>query len=55
VIDVGDPALTPEPNLVAEEPESAEPSHSDGTLRHNTSPLAIQIRNRRLLNHELTF
>jgi hypothetical protein len=55
LIDVGDPAISPAPNLIAEDPESAEPSHPDGTLRHHTSPLAMQIRDRRLLNHEVTF
>ena len=55
LIDVGNAALPPTPNLIAEDPESAKPAHSDWTLRHHTSTLALQIRNRRLLDHEVTF
>ena len=55
LIYVGDPAVSPAPNLIAEDPESAEPPHSDGTLRHDTAPFPIQIWDRRLLNHEVTF
>ena len=55
LIDVGNGASSPAPNLVAEDPESPEPSHSDGTLRYHTSPFAMQIRYRRLLDHEVTF
>ena len=55
LIDVGNGATSPAPNLIAEDPVSPEPSHSDGTLRHHTSPFAMQIRYRRLLDHEVTF
>ena len=55
LIDVGNRAFSPAPNLVAEDPESPEPSHSDGTRRYHTSLFTMQIRDRRLLDHEVTF
>jgi len=55
LIDVGNRASSPTANLVAEDPESPEPSHSDWTLSYHTSSFAVQIRYRRLLDHELTF
>lgn len=55
LIDVGNLAFSPTPNLVAEDSESAEPPRSNWTYRYNTAPFAMQIRNRRLLNHEAPF
>ncbi len=55
LIDVGNLALTSTPNLVVDESESAEPTRSDWTYRPNTTRVTIQIRNRRLLDHTVTF
>ena len=54
LIDVRNAALSPTPNLVAEDPESAEPAHSNWTLRHHTSSFAVQIGDGRLLDHDMT-
>src|SRR3954464_1843479 len=50
--DVGDVPISPEPDLVAEDPKPARPATADGACGDHTALLATQVRDRRLLDHE---
>ena len=53
--DIGDAAVLPRPDLVAEDAEPSRPSHSHRAFGHDTSPFAVQVGDRSLFDHEATF
>ena len=53
--DIRDASLSPASDLVAEDPESSGPSHADGTFRDDPTPLAVPVRDGRLLDDEVAF
>src|SRR3954468_21429445 len=50
--DVGDVPISPEPNLVAEDPKPARPATADGACGDHATLRATQVHDRRLLDHE---
>src|SRR3954469_22645436 len=50
--DVGDVPISPEPDLVAEDPKPARPATADGACGDHATLLATQVGDRRLLDHE---
>src|SRR4051795_6491429 len=50
--DVGDVPISPQPDLVAEDPKPARPATADGACGDHATLLATQVRARRLLDHE---
>src|SRR3954452_7961364 len=50
--DVGDVPVSPQPDLVAEDPKPARPATADGSCGDHATLLAAQARDRRLLDHE---
>src|SRR5215210_4517765 len=50
--DVGDVPISPEPDLVAEDPKPARPTTAHGACGDHPTLLATQVRDRRLLDHE---
>ncbi|MCU1468777.1 MAG: hypothetical protein JWM72_4705 [Actinomycetia bacterium] len=52
-LDVGDPTVAPAPVLVAKDPEASQRSDPDGALGHDPALVAVGVRNRRHLDHEV--
>ena len=50
--DVGDVPISPEPDLVTEDPKPARPPTADSACRDHATLLATQVRDRRLLDHK---
>jgi hypothetical protein len=50
--DVGDVSISPEPDLVAEDPKPARPAGADRARGDHPTLLATQVGDRRLLDHE---
>ena len=55
VVGVGDPAVPPAADLVAEQPNAAGPSHAHRALRHDTALFTVEVRHRRLFDDVATF
>ena len=53
LIDIGNLPVPPAPDLVTEDSKTLQAPQSDWTLRHDTSPFAVQIRNWCLFDREV--
>ena len=52
LLDIGDDAVTPPPDLVPEDPHASSPTRTHRPLGDHPSPSSARVRNRRLLDYK---